>query len=182
LKRSAAFTFALFSLLPQAGASTDVYLPRNPTTDLQQATQLCYDDWGMVTEERPATSEYKRCMANYGWIYARSEKDRPEKAGIDSDYGDYHFHDIRKPHGRARGVVALRADSEACTVQTGHSDRLADLSATQRDPAYRKCLLVHGWAFYAYTPPTVSHSAAPVKHGRKWFDATDGIMKEDTPD
>jgi hypothetical protein len=76
-----------------------------------------------------------------------------EYAGADGGYGDYHFHDVRKPHGRARSERFLQADAATCMAKTGHSGDLADLPVMQHDPRYVNCLLAHGWKFYAYTPP-----------------------------
>jgi hypothetical protein len=77
-------------------------------------------------------------------------------ASADGGYGDYHFHDVLKPHGRARSEAALQADASTCERRTGHGDTLADLPKMQADPRYRNCLAARGWQFYAYTPAPVS--------------------------
>ena len=60
----------VLSTMP-AFADTDVYVPRNPQTDLDQAHTLCQDDWGMDLDGTPASWEFKRCMAQYGWVYSK---------------------------------------------------------------------------------------------------------------
>jgi hypothetical protein len=63
----------LLAVAESAHAGTDFYtrMP-NSNGDLDQAFTLCVDDWGLVTEDRPATWEFKRCMLQYGWRYDRS--------------------------------------------------------------------------------------------------------------
>jgi hypothetical protein len=77
-------------------------------------------------------------------------------ASADGGYGDYHYHDVLKPHGRARSVATLQADGSRCQRRTGHGGTLADLPGIQSDPNYRNCMSAHGWRFYAYTPAPVS--------------------------
>jgi len=85
----------------------------------------------------------------------------------DGGYGDYHYHDVLKPHGRARSEAVLQADAVKCERLTGYGDTLADLPRMERDPRYRQCLAAHGWKFYAYTPParTVARAAPRRHHG-----------------
>jgi hypothetical protein len=58
------------------------------------------------------------------------------------------FKDALRPHGRVRGDAARLADSRTCGVNS-------DLDAPSNIPAFKQCMLSHGWRFtYAYQTPT----------------------------
>jgi hypothetical protein len=60
------------------------------------------------------------------------------------------FKDALRPHGRLRGDTVRLADSRACGVD-------ADLDAPSDIPAFKQCMLSHGWRFtYAYRTPAAA--------------------------
>lgn len=146
-------------------SETDFYTRlANSNGDVAEAFQLCQDDWGLVTVDRPATSEFKRCMLQYGWRYDRHATGNASAASGN----DYAYINVKK---QPRGNQALHVDGNYCDNKVGI---VANGAVTLA--GYNKCMLGRGWKY-----KSARHTAPSVKRGHMWWDSELGTMREDTP-
>src|SRR5271155_1904760 len=57
------------------------------------------------------------------------------------------YHDLVRPHGRARSDALFDADLEACYARTGGSRSQPDT------PAFKTCMLGRRWQWQSYSKP-----------------------------
>lgn len=63
--------------------------------------------------------------------------------GAHADYYETTYRDLIRPHGKPRSDAVYQANLDVCFGQTHENRTLPDT------PAFKKCMLVHGYRFFA---------------------------------
>jgi hypothetical protein len=76
--------------------------------------------------------------------------------GAHADYYETTYRDLIRPHGKPRSDAVYQANLDVCFGQTHENRTLPDT------PAFKKCMLVHGYRFFAMrdvkTTPDGAHA------------------------